>query len=86
MDSCVVPLAVVLEHACVSIENHIFCFLEVNIQNLVVAVLSVSGHDDLVGEFGLEKSALLLSIFAIMSLVEVVDEVEDGFVADHFLG
>jgi hypothetical protein len=58
----------------------------VNIQNLVVAVLSVSGHDDLVGEFGLEKSALLLSIFAIMSLVEVVDEVEDGFVADHFLG
>ena len=54
MNVDVVLIAIVLEHVCLLIDNHMFCLLEADIDNFEMIFLAVFDHDYLIGELGLE--------------------------------
>ena len=82
----VLPFVVLPQVADAILKNDSIHILEKELLDFVVGSFAVIGHDDLVGQFNLQNMPPFLSIFALMHLVEAIDKLQNGLVADDLLG
>ena len=82
----VLPFVVLPQVADAILKNDSIHILEKELLDFVVGSFAVVGHDDLVGQFNLQNMPPFLSIFALVHLVEAIDKLQNGLVADYLLG